>query len=266
MIKQHHDTILNMYEEGYSTHKIGKAINKNQGSVAKYIKSVLGVIRTQSEGAYLRETKYTKDINYFEKIDTNQKAYFLGLLVADGCNDTRGSGQISINLIESDVEILLKLKEELKYSGDLKYVISKSENHKNQYRFVVASNKISKDLEKWGVVLGKDFKTYFPPIEEKFWNHFIRGVFDGDGCIHLDKNRRFRFYITGNKRLMEEIQNILIEKCSIGKNRLHNHANNSITKRISIGGNKQIKRIRDFLYENEEGFSIERKKQKFFSL
>lgn len=137
---------------------------------------------------------------------------------------------------------------------------------KNLYKFVVASNKISKDLENWGMVLGKDFKTYFPPIEEKYWSHFIRGVFDGDGCISIYKSGQPMFYITGNGTFIKQIQDILISKCNLSANLLRPHANNLITKTLAFGGKKQIKRIRDFLYFEENGFSIERKRIKIFNL
>ena len=53
--------------------------------------------------------KYTFNKDYFERIDSKDKAYFLGLLYADGCNSISATKQhhtIVLNLQEKDKDIL----------------------------------------------------------------------------------------------------------------------------------------------------------------
>ena len=62
------------------------------------------------------KTKYSYDRNYFEKIDTEDKAYFLGFLYADGFNTKQG---FRLQISQKDEDVLLKLKENIKYTGKL---------------------------------------------------------------------------------------------------------------------------------------------------
>ena len=63
---------------------------------------------------------FNVDDNYFNKIDNQNKAYILGLLYADGCN-YENTGTIKIDLQIDDEELLDKIKNELKYTGELKH-------------------------------------------------------------------------------------------------------------------------------------------------
>lgn len=87
--------------------------------------------------------KYTFNKNYFEKIDSEDKAYFLGLLYADGCNSTSATqnhASIVLNLQEGDKEILEKFMKYINSNKPLLYR-PKQENHNPQYRFVINSKK-----------------------------------------------------------------------------------------------------------------------------
>ena len=69
--------------------------------------------------------KYTVDDSFFDVIDTQNKAYILGLLYADGCN-YEDNNLIKIDLVQEDQDPLLKVKEAMKFSGDLKYYEQKN--------------------------------------------------------------------------------------------------------------------------------------------
>lgn len=142
----------------------------------------------------MRQKNY--DENYFEIIDTPQKAYFLGLMYADGyvshSKRLLGNNKIyicykmSISLQEQDKSILELFKRELKRPNELIKIINKdiSINRAIQYCFTVSGQKIHDDLVKHGCVENKSLILQFPKtVPEKLMSHFIRGYFDGDGCI-----------------------------------------------------------------------------------
>ena len=63
-----------------------------------------------------RPRTYTLDEKYFDKIDSQNKAYILGFIYADG---SINKGCLNITLSNKDVEILEFIKDELKYSGKI---------------------------------------------------------------------------------------------------------------------------------------------------
>ena len=130
------------------------------------------------------------DRSYFESINTQEKAYFLGLLYADGCN----SGKVfTIGLQEEDGYLLYYLRKALhankikihKRKGDKKH-------HKNKVIFAIGSVKMGNDLIKLGCVPRKSLILQFPTPEQvpnRLIHHFIRGYFDGDGCVSISKKK-----------------------------------------------------------------------------
>lgn len=65
--------------------------------------------------------------------------------------------------------------------------------YKDQYSLVTESPVMIQDLGRYGIVNKKSLILKFPDIHEKLERHFIRGVFDGDGGIHLGSCREIHF-------------------------------------------------------------------------
>ena len=62
--------------------------------------------------------QYKLNVNYFNKIDSHEKAYVLGFLYADGSNTSNYDKNrycITIVLKESDSQILYDIKNEIGY-------------------------------------------------------------------------------------------------------------------------------------------------------
>lgn len=127
------------------------------------------------------------DENYFDEINTPEKAYFLGLLYADGCNvEHPSTGELSISLQIEDRIVIDKLKEEMKSDYPLNIQKRIDENHKDKIRFYVYGKHIAEALDKQGCVKRKSLILTWPTIQqvpEELLSHFMRGYFDGDGCI-----------------------------------------------------------------------------------
>ena len=107
--------------------------------------------------------------NYFSIIDTPQKAYFLGLLMADGSVvNYKNKWTISLELKKEDSYIIEKLIEEVDSDKTISILQRKESStfKEKTYNYLKCnsyvrfhSKKMSADLEKWGVVPRKTFKN-----------------------------------------------------------------------------------------------------------
>jgi hypothetical protein len=139
------------------------------------------------------------DIDYFKIIDTEAKAYFLGLIAADGCvrikkDKISGNSYVfSLSLQEQDKYILEILVSELKHFMSLKYYKSKkvkinSEGKTYQaspsWRIDIHNRVFVENLYNQGMHPRKSIEGFGKiNIPKELQPHFIRGYFDGDGCI-----------------------------------------------------------------------------------
>ena len=139
--------------------------------------------KSQSQSELQR--KYKIDETFFDVIDTEEKAYFLGFLYADGYNNT-DRNSVALSLKEDDKEILEKLNNLLQPKKPLQYVKIKTTNSSNQYRLVIANKHISKRLVELGCDKAKTYSLIFPSekqVPKYLVRHFVRGYFDGDGWV-----------------------------------------------------------------------------------
>ena len=214
--------------------------------------------------------KYFFDDTYFENINTEEKAYWLGYMYADGCVriNKRDNNKI-LNLSSIDKEHIEKFTKSL--SSNLK--IQKSKNvgsfSKNNsiYSVSIYSSKLVDDLIKKGCVLNKTFQLKFP-TEEQVPNHliphFIRGYFDGDGSISILKHNGNGFIdISGIHNFLIEINNFL----NLEKNKYLYKDKRKTTDcwSIKFSSKKTIYLFYDKIYKNSNIF-LDRKFKKFEQL
>lgn len=250
--------ITNLYKKGLSTIQIANKCNCSASNISDILKRMGCKIRSES----VRNRIYPINETFFDIIDIQEKAYFLGILYADGYNNA-DRGSIALTLVENDKEILVKLNNLLQPTKPLQYI--KLKNRNNVYRLNIDNKYISQKLSELGCVQAKTFKIIFPEwLDEKLYPHFIRGYFDGDGCITNGKNPAFS--IVGTEQFLIEIQNILIRELGLNKTKFqkrHKERKNNITSLICAGRNN-CQKIYNYLYENSRIF-LERKQKKFLN-
>ena len=131
---------------------------------------------------------YNKD--YFNKIDTPTKAYWLGFLYADGY--TTIDDRWGLEIMKSDEEHLQNLLNEIEYSGKIRGRKRKS----TETCSVLIKNKdMTNSLKQKGIIPNKTEVLTFPAKETlnpMFYKDFIRGFFDGDGCVTYTVKPRVR--------------------------------------------------------------------------
>lgn len=136
---------------------------------------------------------YPYNFNYFSTIDSADKAYFLGLLAADGNVYTKKDRNIvRIALEQEDRYILEILKKYIDSEKPLYMCTRKLDNEKisYQYKLELCGEQIVNDLRKYGIVDKKTYSYEMTKLPDNLMSHFIRGYFDGDGSINI-RNKMF---------------------------------------------------------------------------
>jgi len=164
-------------------------IGKTQKEMAKILKCSITTIRRKMRelklyGKSKGTRKYKINEDVFKIIDTEEKAYWLGFLLADGCIAKSGGTKraIRVFLKRGDMPHLKKLAKFFNYKG--KFHPDNRDNHP-RVGIVFNSIKLCRSLINSGWMEYKQsgdcsIINTVPPI---LFNHFIRGYFDGDGCI-----------------------------------------------------------------------------------
>ena len=211
------------------------------------------------------KSKSSKKYNYydsiFENIDSEEKAYWLGFLYADGYVRVRKSGsELRLKLSIKDKDHLLKFKKFI--SPDDIPVVYEEYKKSKSYKISISSKKIVKDLINKGCINKKSLLINQPVLLDNLQSHFIRGYFDGDGWISLNKKGYFSFGIcSGSEDMIKSLQSIVCNKCNISPNKLYPNKN---TKCFSFIHNSStdIVKIANYLYK-ESSIFLERKKINF---
>ena len=163
-------------------------------------------------------SKYYYNKDYFQKIDSHEKAYQLGFLYADGCitrlykNDKIKSMSLELTLCEKDKNHLEKFRDCLESNIPIhEKIVRLNDKTFKSYRLVVSCTKMCYDLINLGCTPRKTFTLSFPTediVPKQFLSSFICGFFDGDGCIEtfLNNGKLDIFVIfTGIERMMNDI-------------------------------------------------------------
>lgn len=217
--------------------------------------------------------KYTIDNTYFSNIDTEEKAYILGLLYADG-NVSSSNNSINIVFQTKDNALLNDIKTQLASTHPIK--------HKATFSSFTFSNKqIKSDLISHGCVPAKSKILTFPThIQKDLMPHFLRGYFDGDGSIssyntktkhkHREKQSDITVYncdITSSTIFITALLQYI--KTTLSINGLikipHKERNDGTISTLSINGNRQIKTFLDHIYNNSN-IKMSRKYSKYLEL
>ena len=215
--------------------------------------------------------------NEFKEIDTEEKAYFLGFMYADGClsaikrkNSKYIKYQVQISLTDETV-----IMEFLKHFPFFNLQIFDFGKYKptwsKQFALRKANKELFEDLLSHGILQRKSGKNgkkaKVPKLRKDLQNHFIRGFFDGDGSVYYSTKRSniIRSEICcSSKELLKELQDLLEEngvKCPVFREK---HNNKSPLYVLEWFTSDQTLKLSEFLYKNST-ISLNRKKEKFES-
>lgn len=181
-LREHTDYICSQYGK-----RTKNQIAKELGCSASFVKKIW--VENNLSGTL--KTTYYYNENYFEKIDTDVKAYWLGFIAADGNLYRRDGhqGLISITVHKQDIKLLENFKTELDTVKPISLNKDKRRENTVMATLQISSDKIFNQLLEKGLGLRKTFDLnlsyIFQQIPIKFYPSFILGYFDGDGSIDI---------------------------------------------------------------------------------
>lgn len=257
--------IIDEYNNGMSVLGLTKVFPYSYGVIYRVLKENNIIIRNNSFTA----RKYHCNSNIFHVIDTQEKAYWLGFLYADGyISQINNSYVVGLSLSSVDKTHVEKFRSFLETDYPINEYISSGFKASLYSRIAVNDKIIAEDLIRHGVVLQKTNVLKFPQLSNELIPHFIRGYFDGDGCLTCHKRRKgsedlvWVIKFCGTKDMLENIYNNLPKRYNkpINLYQRYNRDNNNYC--FDIGGNIQVVHILNYLYKDATIY-LERKYQKY---
>jgi len=247
-------------DEASSRYYNGEKIKELGDEYGVHGSTIIGWAKCRNLIRRNRPCTYDVNSSYFDIIDSEDKAYWLGFLAADGCVTDKQT--LELTLMAQDKSHIEKLRFSLESNHpivDMPY--------KNQSKIVIGRKDLCNGLRRHGIVERKTFSIEYPDIPNEMDPHFIRGVFDGDGTwvILKRKNRptnKLRFSIaSASLGFLETIKKKINTYCNtpdlgtikkIGKSRCYY---------LIYNGNRQCSKIYQYLWK-EHTICLVRKNQK----
>ncbi len=236
--------IANLYNSGLSCLKLSKTFNKSFATILKYVREFGVIVRPARETAL----KYEFNEFCFSEIDSPEKAYWLGFIIADGSINSKGNN-LKLTLSSKDVNHLEKFKIFLKSNHPIKtYKLSSG------YKIGASSSEIRifspiliDSLKALHILQNKTFTVKIPKIPTVLNRHLLRGLLDGDGWVSLARSNTpvsLEVGICGNSFVMNWFSGVLT-----GLNIKHKITPDKSIFRIRITNKRSIKLL-EWLYKD----------------
>jgi len=173
--------IREMYISGKSAYKISEITGVGLGSIYYHLNK-MSITRSNKENS----RKYFVDHDYFENINTQEKAYWLGYLFADGYVSSSNGKRVGVT--SKDIDHIEAFRDDLGATYPVNIYEAHTSYGDSVYgRLLISSEKMYSDLVRLGCVEKKSKILLPPEIELDMERHFLRGFYDGDGSIKKHK-------------------------------------------------------------------------------
>lgn len=250
--------IINNYLNGKTLRWLADFFKNDPKTIKKVLKSVDVKIRSVGEA----KTKF-KNFNAFSIIDSEEKAYWLGFLAADG-SISKG-GQLTLQLAEKDLHHLTKFYNFMKGFGKIsKYSTILNDKEFFGYRVGFQNHQLQNDLNNLGIIPNKTINLSLSnSIPQSLYHHYLRGLVDGDGCFYVSKRDDQKgFSLCSSKKVVDEVQKYLLSNIDLNKTKIDEKTNCAYVK---YKGNLSTRKIANFLYKGATIF-LERKRNTAFGI
>lgn len=261
------EKVIEMFNQKHTLTEISNYFGyKSNGSIRKLLKNE-GFDTTQMIGQKTRSKSLNE--NYFDNINTPNKAYILGWIMSDG--------YVSKNKLVfglKDLEILEFIKSEMESGHKISeiFVYDKRTNKTyQQYVLQICSKKISKSLNELGIYQAKSFTVDLPKIDKILYPHLIRGLFDGDGYIGEGKNSAGDLYPRFSLILSEKLYNSLTPifnnlNIELKKPEIVAEKDGDLILNLRVYRKKELRYFFNYIYGEGNVTKLNRKYDKFKKL
>ena len=235
--------IAQRYANGETIEKLADEYKVGLNTIIKCLRE--NNVSTRSKSEAIR--RYHVNENYFDVIDTPEKAYLIGLYWSDGCNK-RDRNSVSITFQESDKQLLEDIKKLLDADYSLHYINNSDKpNKQSAYTLDINNKHMSERLEELGMVANKSLVLKFPTwLDKSLYKSMILGIIDGDG--HIAKYPyKYLVSLVGTEDICTHIQDYILHELGVNST-IYNVSTNN-TKALHIVGKQNCKIFLDWLYE-----------------
>jgi hypothetical protein len=196
LVRPDRDTLISLIEQGLNDRDISRMYGCTSPAVARW-RDRYDIPRSprQSGG---NTTKWQTDRDYFARIDTPEKAYILGFLIADGHIRKEGY-KIEVSVKEADADLLRKMASEMGCDAPLGTMINGLDGSR-MARLYLCGQKLVSDLNGLGLRHDKSVTAVYPEIPAELEGHLVRGLWDGDGYIG-----RAQFELIGTSLVLDGV-------------------------------------------------------------
>ena len=174
--------------------------------------------------------KYKVNETFFDKWNP-EMAYVLGYWYADGSMYISERGSY-LNVTSVDKEIIYNVKKWLKSEHTIREAKPIWPNGKTRFVLRIGNKNLYKALIKLGLYPSKSLTVKFPNVPNRFLGHFVRGYFDGDGCVFLEMSKGITrgkiirrlsvIFTSGSPIFLEELCKILGSTLELKQTKVYN--------------------------------------------
>ena len=253
------EEIIYSNKKGETIRNIASSYNVDPRTVSSFLKQ-FGINIKKPHPPKIYSVK--EDI--FQNIDTEEKAWMLGFISADGYIDSSKT-KLKFTLAEKDKDVLEKIKSILRSNSPIKRKEGRQIKGTDYFgsstvTLMISNAQICQDLEKHGAFYKKSLKLQFPLfLKDELIRHFIRGYFDGDGSITFGRHDFPKISIASNKEFLEGIHDILLKE-NITSNIYA--SNRSKVNSLEINAKSIVEKFLNYIYKDSNIF-MERKYQRY---
>lgn len=257
------DIVKDYCELGMSLTQISKKYNSSNFRIGTEL-------RKQGISVENFHNKAKFNENIFDIIDTEEKAYWLGFIFADGYianieNKKKKKYTFELSLSETDIDHLHKFNKFMEYDGD-NVKIGKVKGKDKIYtrcRWYIGNKHLWETLNSYGCTPNKSLNLIFPNKnifqDQSLIIPFIRGYFDGDGCVYMIKNcLGLAVSILGTSQFLNHIMDLFFPRKLI-----KNHDKNNVTYVYSLSRRQAYVFLYTIYYK--ASIYLDRKYQKFYN-
>lgn len=235
---------IKFFDSQYTKNQIYSFCHKNNCKIKKISKEE----KSKIQSANSRKWNINQD---FFKTWSRDMAYILGFWFADGC--IYGGKIFDITIHKKDKYLIKKIAEKLGYEGPVLDYVDRQSSRIN-FSCVV----IYRDLIELGGSENKSLTIKFPKVPKEYLSDFIRGYFDGDGCVMNLKGGRINSAFTcDSKDFLDSLLQIL--KIEAG---ITGGSYDASCMSLKFGKKDSIK-LGNFMYKDNPELFLLRKKEKF---
>lgn len=253
---------------------------KNIKEIAKYLNRTENSVRLKANRNGLKKSQYNCDYDFFKNIDSEEKAYWLGFIAADGwvtVKELSNAGTVGIELQYRDIVHLKKFNKSIcgNYKIDILDKTCKISSNPDKIhkmcRIRVCSIDMVNDLCKFGITKDKTYNFHLPNLNEDLMRHFIRGYFDGDGCVRI-RTRKLSSgepvqyplcdFSSVDINFLEELRQYIYDKLNICS---YIYTEESGCRRLCIHKNEHTMVFLNYIY-NDSKIYLDRKYEIFLSI